>query len=145
MTMCTPRKLTWYRTFPPFRKVLSFPCPHPTIENWCSDFYHHWLVWSGLGFQLHGITRCGIFHVWLLSLTSHLCDSFNLLHVSAVSPFLLPNGIPLYGYTIICLSSFSWRTFGLFLVWGFCEQRAMHICVKIFLEITCFHFFWENT
>lgn len=72
----------------------------------------------------------GSFHVWLLSLTR--------MHVSGVSPFLLPTGIPLYGYTIIRLSSFSWRTFGLFLVWGFYEQSAMHICVKIFLEICVF-------
>ena len=39
-----PVKLICYRTVPLLQKVLLFPCPHPTVANWCSDFSHHRLV-----------------------------------------------------------------------------------------------------
>ena len=74
-----------------------------------------YLFWT---FHLNGIIHFVAFCFWLLSHSIMFSGSIHVLACITSSFFLLPNNIPLLGYTTFCLSTLRRWVFGLFLLFG---------------------------
>ena len=104
-----------------------------------------WILWStfclycpSFFFNINGIIQ---YVVWLVSLS---IEFLKIIHVIACinTPLILwLNNFPLYGNTILCLSTDQLQVPVLFPLFGYYEQAVINIHVCIFLDI-CFHLYW---
>ena len=110
--------------------------PHPLPSPWQRGI-HSLCLWICLfwTFPINGITHCGSFCVWLLSLSIVFSRTIHVVVSVSASPLFMTEWCSRVWRDHSCLSIICWWTFGLLSLWGCYESRCHeHSCTSFHVD-----------